>query len=341
MALRFCALLFLFSTTATAALAAPFIHCISWRNDRSCDSGQADTLRFTLAQAQPRLLDWRETARLEHDDRKLRFTRLAREGKIPTPLFLETQVDATRIPGLGARLPVLRLVYPDAVFFDTGSHELKPSMHATIAAFASAMRGDVPDAAVFVVGHTDARGGDDYNYRLSVNRAETVARELYRLGIGQTRLWRIGFGEAVPIAPNDSAVNMGRNRRVEFIFAAKAEAVALWLSQQSVNICEGLPAAYHFDCQRRVTELPPVRAEPVVDARRIEAVALGDRSVALVEHGRDLVAPSAPQATVAPEALPPTQIDPAQNREIITIDRLSPVVIDLREQRVIVGAPIL
>ncbi len=335
---QLCAGFLLLCAAPCAAFGSPTNHCD--HRDPICETKPAGA-GILLAQAQPKLLDWRETARLEHDDRKLRFARLAREGKIPTPLFLESQVDATRLPGLRAHLPVLRLVYPDAVFFDTGSHELKAAMQATIAAFASAMRGDVPDAAVFVVGHTDARGSDDYNYRLSVNRAESVSRELYRLGIGQTRLWRMGFGEAVPIAPNDSPANMSRNRRVEFIFAAKAEAVALWLSQQSVNICDGLPPPFRLDCQRRVTELPPVRAEPVVNAHRIEAEALGSRTIARVETGRDLIAPVATRPSIVQAPASKSETEAAPSRDIVTIDRLSPVIIDLREQRVIVGAPIL
>jgi outer membrane protein OmpA-like peptidoglycan-associated protein len=289
-----------------------------------------------------KVYDWRETARLEHDDRRRRFQRLAREGQIASPLFLESLLDGTNAPSLAAKVPILRMVYPEAVFFDTAKSDVLPSMDGVLQVIARAMRSDAPDVAVFVVGHTDARGGDDYNFSLSVDRAESVARRLYSLGIGSVRLWRVGFGKAVPIAPNDTAANMARNRRVEFIFAARAEAIAIWLSQQSVTICDGLDPGFRDQCKKSVTSLPPVRAEPVLDERKQTTASLGSRETATVDGGRDLVVTGTakPYVTTSPSV---ARAEPqvAAPKAIVTIEKASPVVIDLREQRVIVGAPIL
>lgn len=66
-----------------------------------------------------------------------------------------------------------------------------------------------------VYGHTDARASDEYNMRLSQARARSVADVGRSVGAVIER--EIGFGEREPVAPNDSAANMQRNRRVEIV----------------------------------------------------------------------------------------------------------------------------
>ena len=66
-----------------------------------------------------------------------------------------------------------------------------------------------------IAGHTDSRASDDYNMRLSLNRANAVASVAASVGarIADVR----GYGERMPVAPNNSAGNMQKNRRVEII----------------------------------------------------------------------------------------------------------------------------
>lgn len=66
-----------------------------------------------------------------------------------------------------------------------------------------------------VYGHTDARASDEYNMALSQRRARTVADVGRSVGAVIER--EIGFGERQPVAPNDTAANMARNRRVEIV----------------------------------------------------------------------------------------------------------------------------
>lgn len=78
-----------------------------------------------------------------------------------------------------------------------------------------------PAALVAVDGHTDAKGSDEYNMRLSYLRARTVYTYLIDAGIDNKRLTYRGFGESVPVAPNanedgsDDPVGRAENRRVE------------------------------------------------------------------------------------------------------------------------------
>lgn len=69
--------------------------------------------------------------------------------------------------------------------------------------------------AYAVYGHTDSRASDEYNMSLSQRRANAVAQVARASGAMVDRV--AGFGERRPIAPNDSAANMQKNRRVEIV----------------------------------------------------------------------------------------------------------------------------
>lgn len=66
-----------------------------------------------------------------------------------------------------------------------------------------------------IVGHTDSRASDEYNMRLSYNRANAVAQVAAQVGarIADVR----GMGERAPVASNSTAAGMQQNRRVEII----------------------------------------------------------------------------------------------------------------------------
>lgn len=65
-------------------------------------------------------------------------------------------------------------------------------------------------------GHTDNVGSEDFNLKLSTKRAEAVKNYLINKGIAAERITAKGFGESMPIAPNDTEENRALNRRVEF-----------------------------------------------------------------------------------------------------------------------------
>ena len=69
---------------------------------------------------------------------------------------------------------------------------------------------------VEVSGHTDSQGNDDYNLKLSEQRAESVRQYLIGKGINATRLRAAGYGETQPLADNDTQDGRLENRRVEF-----------------------------------------------------------------------------------------------------------------------------
>ena len=98
--------------------------------------------------------------------------------------------------------------------FGFDSAALSPSETPKLAAMCEALQTS-PVELVQIVGHTDASGSDEYNERLSVLRAEEVARHLTEeCGIAPSRLKPVGLGERFPLDAGNPRAD--ENRRVEF-----------------------------------------------------------------------------------------------------------------------------
>jgi outer membrane protein OmpA-like peptidoglycan-associated protein len=103
----------------------------------------------------------------------------------------------------------------EPVQFRSESAEILRESHPMLREVASVMRAN-PDMDIRVEGHTDSTGDDDYNMRLSQQRAESVRRFIISQGIDGSRIEAEGHGETRPIASNDTAEGRRQNRRVEF-----------------------------------------------------------------------------------------------------------------------------
>ena len=71
--------------------------------------------------------------------------------------------------------------------------------------------------SIVVEGHTDAKGGDEFNRELSENRAQAVKAFLVSEGVNPERVVAVGKGENEPVASNDNPEGRANNRRVEII----------------------------------------------------------------------------------------------------------------------------
>ncbi|HKE93562.1 MAG TPA: OmpA family protein, partial [Povalibacter sp.] len=75
-----------------------------------------------------------------------------------------------------------------------------------------------PESSVSVEGHTDANGSDSANLILSQDRADAVRQYLVsNFGINPEKVSSIGYGEARPVATNETAEGRARNRRIDLI----------------------------------------------------------------------------------------------------------------------------
>lgn len=102
------------------------------------------------------------------------------------------------------------------VLFETDEAELKPGADLAMNRLADFMR-DHPDRRLLIEGHTDARGAEQYNQRLSLQRAYAVTEALVERGIQTNRLRPVGLGEAYPVASNETTAGRQQNRRVEIV----------------------------------------------------------------------------------------------------------------------------
>lgn len=182
---------------------------------------------------------WQDMMEVEHCDRIKRLKALARTGAQPE--FHVIRIPGNKLPpGFPASMPMLRVVFPQRAFFDTAESDLRPEGMDVVRIVAESLRNDVPDVALFVAGHTDARGNREYNQNLSVDRANAVAAEILQLGVNLATVWRIGFGPDMPLVPNDGPLGWSYNRRVEFLFASRPEAIAVWLADMQLDgLCSG------------------------------------------------------------------------------------------------------
>ena len=111
------------------------------------------------------------------------------------------------------RAPEVTHLSADALF-DTAKWIIKPAGKSKIDEVVRAMKSK-PDTKAVVEGHTDARGSDAYNQRLSERRAGAVADYMAKGGVERSRLSTRGYGESKPVADNKTADGMQQNRRVD------------------------------------------------------------------------------------------------------------------------------
>jgi outer membrane protein OmpA-like peptidoglycan-associated protein len=104
------------------------------------------------------------------------------------------------------------------VLFATNQATLTPNGMSTLRKLADVMAQN-PNRTVLVEGFTDSTGSSSYNQELSQRRAEAVASALGGMGVPRDRIAMKAYGEAFPVASNDTASNRQLNRRVEIVLS--------------------------------------------------------------------------------------------------------------------------
>lgn len=116
----------------------------------------------------------------------------------------------------------IQVTFDSGLLYDYDSDVVKPAAQTNLHELATSLE-KYPDSEVFIVGHTDSDGSDQYNQALSERRARSAAAYLVSQGITGSRVGTKGLGETEPVASNDSDAGKATNRRVEVaIFASKA-----------------------------------------------------------------------------------------------------------------------
>ncbi len=111
------------------------------------------------------------------------------------------------------------------VLFDTAKYTLKPTTQISLAKVAGILQA-YPGLKVQVEGYTDSVGSDDYNQKLSENRASAVKDFLNSQGVSSNNLSSRGFGKNDPVADNSTASGRAQNRRVNMVVSGDAIGVS-------------------------------------------------------------------------------------------------------------------
>ncbi len=115
---------------------------------------------------------------------------------------------------------IMRLV---GLTFDSGASQIKSDNFDLLAKVEKAI--DVfPRSELTIEGHTDSFGGDDFNQKLSQERAESVQQYMINaMRIPTYRLIATGYGETRPVASNETAAGRERNRRIDIVITPSIE----------------------------------------------------------------------------------------------------------------------
>jgi outer membrane protein OmpA-like peptidoglycan-associated protein len=103
------------------------------------------------------------------------------------------------------------------VLFEYNQARLKPGAQQNLYRLVSFLK-QRPEQNVLIEGHADSSGSESYNLELSQRRAQAVQSFLVMNGISPERINVRGYGEAYPVASNNTTAGRQQNRRVEIVF---------------------------------------------------------------------------------------------------------------------------
>ncbi len=130
-----------------------------------------------------------------------------------TPQSSVTTVDLSR-SGAAAGTALASLPSQRVVYFDFDSFAIKEEFKPVVDAHARVLAANKARKVV-VEGHTDDRGGREYNLALGQKRAEAVARSMALLGAGEGQVEAVSFGKERPAVQGSDEAAWARNRRAE------------------------------------------------------------------------------------------------------------------------------
>ncbi|MDA8429465.1 MAG: OmpA family protein [Geobacteraceae bacterium] len=129
--------------------------------------------------------------------------------------------------------------------FDINKADIRPEYHDEVAKVGDFMKKN-PTTTALIEGYTDEVGSDEYNMRLSQQRAESVVKYLEEhFGIDSARLAAVGYGKTRPIADNSTDAGRQKNRRINAIIDCALDVKGL--AQPPERLCLSLNVEYATD----------------------------------------------------------------------------------------------
>jgi outer membrane protein OmpA-like peptidoglycan-associated protein len=134
---------------------------------------------------------------------------------------LEKEIDGVTVQRVEEGIAVS---FDSGILFDFDSATLRPEGFDNLRKLTRIINRD-NDTTLMIVGHTDSRGNDEYNQRLSERRAQSASTYMISQGLSSSRIQIIGRGEYEPIADNETDAGRQKNRRIEVAIYASPEYV--------------------------------------------------------------------------------------------------------------------
>ena len=103
------------------------------------------------------------------------------------------------------------------IYFDYDSYSVKPEFQSVLDAHARFLRAD-KTRRVNIEGHTDDRGGREYNLSLGQKRSEAVRRALTVLGVPDSQMEAVSYGKEKPAVQGSDESAFAKNRRAEMTY---------------------------------------------------------------------------------------------------------------------------
>jgi peptidoglycan-associated lipoprotein len=110
--------------------------------------------------------------------------------------------------------PAIPVTLDRVIYFDFDSYVVKDEFRPIVDAHANLLKAN-PSAKEVAEGHTDERGGSEYNLALGQKRAEAVVKQMQVLGVGESQLEAVSYGKERPAVDGHDESAWAKNRRVE------------------------------------------------------------------------------------------------------------------------------
>ena len=110
----------------------------------------------------------------------------------------------------------IKVIFPDNIMFNINESEIIEPFVAKIFRFSQILT-KYSKTNILITGHTDDSGTEEFNTKLSGDRAMRVKEKLASLKVQPDRIFTWGIGSKSPILPNTTIEGRAKNRRVEFI----------------------------------------------------------------------------------------------------------------------------
>jgi len=223
----------------------------------------------------------------------------------------KVQVTATPVPTQKPDLPIRR---PDdsqkkplpikTVYFDYDKSVLKPEAKAAIQTNVQFLK-ENPETKVFIDGHCDERGTNEYNLALGERRAESVKNYMVDLGIAADRITTKSWGEEQPVDPGHNEAAWKQNRRAEMYYTGEAKPGS---AEAAAKAAVAEPVK---EMKKHSAKKAPVKAKKPAPAKAVKkAPAAAAKTAPMKEEKKEAAKPAAPAMKPAEKPAAPA-VQPA------------------------------